>query len=89
MCHDWLEQLPESDREKVNDELREYKRKFKLGVAEITTEGVKQVQEIELPEIEEDYIEIPAYDFTEKEYLEHKRKRNERTFRKFGVEYER
>lgn len=84
MCHDWLEQLPEAEREKVNNELREYKRKFSLGIAIITTEGINQVQEIELPEIEEDYIEIPVYDFTEKEYLEFKRKRNEKVFDKFG-----
>lgn len=67
---------------------REYKKGFKLGVAEVTTEGIKQVQVIELPEIEEDCIEIPAFDFTEKEYLEHKRKRNERVFNKFGYKIE-
>ena len=65
---------------------QEYKKGFKLGIAAITTEGIKQVQEIELPEITEDCIEIPVYDFTEKEYLEHKRKRNERVFDKFGYE---
>ena len=67
---------------------QDYKRKFKLGVAELTTEGIKQVQDIEFPEIEEDCIEIPVFDFTEKDYLEHKRKRNERVYRKFGEEYE-
>ena len=85
-CHDWLEQLSEQEREKVNDELREYKRKFKLGVAELTTEGIKQVQEIELPEIEEDCIEIDLEPMTEEDlikYEEYKRKRNERVFRKF------
>lgn len=85
MCHDWLEQLPQEEKEKVNDELREYKRKFKLGVVELTTEGIKQVQEIELPEIE-DCIEIDLEPMTEEElriYEEHKRKRNERVFRKF------
>ena len=86
MCHDWLEQLPEAEREKVNDELREYKKSFKLGVAEITTEGVKQVEIIEFPEIEEECIEIPVYDFTEKEYIEYKKKRNERVSRKFEGE---
>lgn len=89
MCHDWLEQLPQEEKEKVNDELREYKRKFKLGIAELTTEGIKQVQEIELPEIE-DCIEIDLEPMTEEElriYEEHKRKRNERVFRKFdGIE---
>ena len=65
---------------------QEYKKGFKLGVAEITTEGVKQVEIIEFPEIEEDCIEIPAYDFTEKDYLEYKKKRNERIYRKFEEE---
>ena len=86
MCHDWLEQLPQEEKEKVNDELREYKRKFKLGVAELTTEGIKQVQEIELPEIEEDCIKIELEPMTEEDlrkYEEYKRKRNERVFRKF------
>lgn len=63
-----------------------YKKSFRLGVTIITTEGIQQAQEIELPNIEEEYIEIPVYDFTEKEYLEHKRKRNERVFRKFEEE---
>lgn len=89
MCHDWLEQLPQEEKEKVNDELREYKRKFKLGIAELTTEGIKQVQEIELPEIE-DCIEIDLEPMTEEElriYEEYKRKRNEKVFRKFdGIE---
>ena len=65
---------------------REYKKGFKLGVVAITTKGISQVQVIEFSEITEDCIEIPAYDFTEKDYLEHKRKRNERVYRKFEVE---
>lgn len=67
---------------------REYKKGFKLGVAAITTEGISQVQVIELPEIEEDYIEIPVYDFTEKEYMEYKRKRNDKVYEKFGYKLE-
>ena len=86
MCHDWLEQLPESEREKVNNELREYKNSFRLGIAIITTEEISNVQEIELPEITEDYKEIPVFDYTEKEYLEHKEKRNERAYKRFEVE---
>lgn len=86
MCHDWLEQLPQEEKEKVNNELREYKKNFKLGIIEFTTEKVKQAVEISLPVIEEDYIEIPVEPMTEEEvriYEEHKRKRNERVFRKF------
>lgn len=91
MCHDWLEQLPQEEKEKVNNELREYKKNFKLGIIEFTTEKVKQAVEISLPVIEEDYIEIQLEPMTEEElkiYEEHKRKRNERVFKKFE-EYER
>lgn len=87
MCHDWLEQLPQEEKEKVNNELREYKKNFKLGIVEFTTEKVKQAVEISLPVIEEEYIEIPVEPMTEEElkiYEEHKKKRNERVFRKFG-----
>ena len=69
----------------INKLFQEYKKGFRLAVAELTTEGIKQAQVIEFPD--EEYIEIPAYDFTEEEYLEHKRKCNERAYKKFGVEY--
>ena len=69
-CHDWLEQLSEQEREKVNDELRAYKQNFfKIGVIELTTQGIEQAEVIEFEEPEET-IEIPAYDFTEEEYQE-------------------
>lgn len=70
---------------------QDYKIRFKLNVAEITTEGINQVQEIELPPIEEDCIEIDLEPMTEEDlmkYEEHKQKRNERVFRKFE-EFER
>lgn len=68
---------------------QEYKKGFNLCVAEVTTEGIKQVQVIELPQ--EEYIEIPLEPITEEElklYEEHKRKRNEKTYKRFGVDYE-
>ena len=68
-CHDWLEQLSETEREKVNDELRQYKADFLIGIAEITTEGVQQAEVYE-PEPIKEVITIPAYDFTEEEYQE-------------------
>lgn len=74
-CHTFLEQLPNEEREKVNDELRQYKANFLIGIAEITTEGVQQAEVYE-PEPIEEVITIPAYDFTEEEYQEFlKRKR--------------
>lgn len=79
-CHDWLEQLSEKEREKVNDELRQYKANFLIGVAEITTEGIQQAEVYKTEQISEqkEVITIPAYDFTEEEfqkYLEDRRKR--------------
>lgn len=68
-CHTFLEQLPDEEREKVNDELRQYKANFLIGIAEITTEGVQQAEVYE-PEPIEEVITIPAYDFTEEEYQE-------------------
>lgn len=59
-CHDWLEQLSEQEREKVNDELRAYKRNFfKIGVIELTTQGIEQAEVIEFEETEE-VKEIPT-----------------------------
>lgn len=71
-CHDWLEQLSEKEREKVNDELRKYKANFFIGVAEITTEGIQKVELFTPEQITEqqEVITIPAYDFTEEEYQE-------------------
>lgn len=68
-CHDFLEQLPDKEREQINDELKQYKANFFIGVAEITTEGVQQA-EIYKPEPTEEVISIPAYDFTEEQYQE-------------------
>ena len=67
-CHDWLEQLSRKEQEIINNELREYKKSFRIAVAEVTTEGVQQA-EIYTPQ-QEEYIYIPAYDFTEEEYQE-------------------
>lgn len=87
-CHTFLEQLSEKEREKVNDELRQYKANFLIGVAEITTEGVQQAEVYETEPIQE-VITIPAYDFTEEEYqefLQRKRKAELEKSRWEGVE---
>ena len=62
---------------------------YRIAVAQITTKGIKQAQVIEIEEPEE-VIEIPAYDITPEEqakYEEYKRKRNQKTFEKFGTSY--
>ena len=80
--HEWFNQQSKEEQRRMNDMFKQYK----LGVVEFTTEKVKQVVEIQIPEIEEEYIEIPLEPMTEEElkiYEEHKKKRNERVFRKF------
>ena len=83
-CHDWLEQLSNVERESVNDELREYKRKIDYGIAiaELTTDGIQQAKVIEFEEPEET-IEIPVYDFTEDEYQKYLQERRKRQYKKF------
>ena len=81
--HEWFNKQSKEEQRRMNDMFQQYK----LGIVEFTTEKVKQAVEISLPVIEEDYIEIPVEPMTEEElriYEEHKRKRNERVFRKFG-----
>lgn len=58
---------------------------MEINIAKLTTDEIKKVKGIELPEIKEDYIEIQLEDVI-KDYEEHKRKRNERVYKKFGVE---
>ncbi len=75
----------------MNEAFQEYKRKMDYGiaVAQITTEGIKQAQVIEIEEPEE-VIEIPAYETTPEErkaFEEYKRKRNQRAYEKFGSSY--
>lgn len=90
-CHTFLEALPDDEREKVNDELRQYKANFFISVAEITTEGIKQAEVYRSEQIPEqkEVITIPAYDFTEEEYqefLQRKRKAELEKPRWEGVE---
>ena len=62
---------------------------MKINIANISSEEIKKAGEIELPEIEEECIEIELETMTPKEleaYKEHKRKRNERVLNRFGQE---
>ena len=79
-----MEQLSSVEREAINDELREYKRKIDYGiaVAQLTTQGIKQAKVIEFEEPEET-IEIPVYDFTEDEYQKYLQERRKRQYKKF------
>lgn len=90
MNHQWFNRQSKERQAEMNAMFQEYKRTYngtrKIRIVNVTTESITPVAEIELPEIEEDYIEIPVYDFAEKEYLEYKQKRNERVSRKFEEE---
>ena len=45
-CHDWLEQLPNVEREKVNNELREYKRQHSKELEVVLTDDIELPFEI-------------------------------------------
>ncbi len=88
-CHQALEELPELEREELNEELREYKRQIDkkhcyIVATTLSTQGVSKPMAVEIEEPTVDYIRIPLIDnYLEQEYLEHKKKRNERVFKKF------
>ena len=74
VAHQYMHSLPREQEEIVNNMLRQWKDEFKIGVVEITTEGIRQAQVIETPEITDDCIEIPLEPMTEEElkiYQEH------------------
>lgn len=79
-CHDWLEQLSEQEREKVNDELRTYKKRLdNIEIATVQIQNGKVVQaELLIPEKREETIYIPAYDISEEEWQKFKTERNKR-----------
>jgi TRAP-type C4-dicarboxylate transport system substrate-binding protein len=92
MNHQWFNRLSKERQEDINEMFQEYKRRFRLNVATVTTEGIKNVQQIELPVLDEnDCIEIKLEPMTKEEqekYEEYKRKRNEKVFSKFSYERE-
>lgn len=74
----------------MNDMFQEYKRKIDYGiaVAQLTTQGIKQAEVIEVEPTEE-VIEIPVYETTpeeQKAFEEYKKQRNQRVFKKFKGE---
>ena len=95
MNHQWFNRQPKERQEEMNAMFQEYKRTFngtrRIRIAQVTTEAITPVVEIELPEIEEDCIEIDLEPMTEEElrkYEEYKRKRNEKVYDKFGYKVE-
>jgi len=86
--HQWFNRLSKERQAEINQMFQDYKKSFKIVAAQISTEkGIEKVQEIELPEIdEEDCIEIEVEPMTPEElekYEAYKKARNERVKEKF------
>ena len=79
-CHDWLEQLSQQEREKVNDELRAYKKRLdNIQIATVQMQNGKVVKsELLIPEEREEPVYILAYDISEEEWQKFKTERNKR-----------
>lgn len=58
---------------------------MKINIAKLTTKGIEKIESIEIGV--DEYYEIPLED--NDKYIEHKRKRNKRIYKKMGYEYER
>lgn len=81
ISHQYLHSLPRDQEEIINDMLRQWKRDFRIGVVEITTQGIQQAEVIEFEEPEEVII-IPAYDIDPKEYEKYLQERRRRELEK-------
>lgn len=95
MNHQWFNRQSKERQAEMNHIFQEYKRTFngtkKIRIVNLTTEEITPVAEIELPEIEEDCIEIDLEPMTEEDlrkYEEYKRKRNEKVYDRFGYKIE-
>ena len=79
-CHTELENKPEEEREELNKELVNYKKRFpdiQISVAQISNGKVVKA-ELLVPEDREEPVYIPVYDTTPEEYekyLEARRKK--------------
>lgn len=81
--HIWFNRLSKERQAEINQLFKDYKKQKKPVVVGTFLKNGK-VEEPVIVDLDlSDCIEIPAYDYTEKDYLEHKKKRNERVFKKF------
>ena len=74
--HTWFNKQSKDKQRQLNEIFQEYKRV--ALVSQITTEGIKKVEILDIPEVNEDYIEIEAEETTQEDrqaYEEYKRKR--------------
>lgn len=86
LTHMYLHSLPRDEEEIINNMLRNYKKDFKMNIAEVTTQEVTPIAQLNFDEPQE-FIEIEAEDMTLEEWIEykkHKEERNLRTNKKFN-----
>ena len=92
--HQWFNTLSKERQAEINSLFQAYKREFLtkpiIQVTELTTEEIQKPMIIDLnksteleEERNEDYLIIPAQDFTPEDYLKYKQERNARIFEKF------
>lgn len=86
----WFNKQSETKQKEMNRKFQEYKANFLIGIAEITSEGVKQTKQIQLPEVKRDCIEIELEPMTPEDlaiYKAYKKARARKQYEKFGYEY--
>ena len=92
--HQWFNTLSKERQAEINSLFQAYKREFLtkpiIQVTALTTEEIQKPMIIDLnksteleEERNEDYLIIPAQDFTPEDYLKYKQERNARIFEKF------
>lgn len=88
--HAWFNKQSRAKQKEMNEKFQQYKADFLIGitVAQLTTQGIKQAEVIEVEPTEE-VIEIPVYETTleeQKAFEEYKKKRNQKVLNKFKGE---
>ena len=86
--HRYIHSLPRSHEEIINNHIRKWKADF----ISLTTEGVIESKEIDI-DLNKDFIEIPAIDYTDKKLgkkksLEKQRRLEKREMQRIKKEYE-
>lgn len=79
--HQWFNRLPKEKQNEINVMLQEYKKQkdknnFSIIATAIANGQIEKPIKLDL-KVDDDYIIIPAVGYTQEEYIEHKRKRNE------------
>lgn len=84
--HRYLHSLPRNQEEVINNHIRQWK----IDFITLSTESVIDSEQIQI-DLNEDYIEIPVYDYkkmTKKELIRKQRRMEKRELQKLKKEYE-